>query len=86
VLTAITQPDVARRILKCLSLLARAPPIAPATLLLEQPRELPGIDALDVTSERGPESFCDFDQTPPEEWDLDPQSAEHSTETARNSS
>jgi hypothetical protein len=86
VLTAITQPDVARRILKCLSLPPRAPPIAPATLLVEQPRELPGMDALDVSSQAGPEFRRDFDQTPPEDWDLGTESAEHSTETARNRS
>ena len=38
VLAAISQPDVARRILKCLSLSPRAPPIAPARLLVEHPR------------------------------------------------
>jgi hypothetical protein len=86
VLAAITQPDVARRILTCLSLPPRAPPIAPATLLVEQPRELPGMDALDVNSQGGSESLCDFDQTPPEDWDLDTQSAEHSTGMARYSS
>ncbi len=85
VLAAITQPDVAMRILKCLSLPPRAPPIAPATLLVEQPRKLPGMDALAVSSQEGSESSCDFDQTPPEDWDLDTQSAEHSTGTTRNS-
>ena len=85
VLAAITHPEVARRILKCLSLPPRAPPLAPAMLLVEQPPE-PGMDAQDVSSQIGPEFRCDFDQTPPEEWDIDPQSAEHSTATARNSS
>ncbi len=86
VLASIAQPDVARRILKCLSLPPRAPPIAPATLLVEHPPDIPGMDALDVSSQVGPEFRCDFDQTPPEEWDLDTQSAEHSTETDRSSS
>jgi hypothetical protein len=86
VLAAITQPDVARRILTCLSLPPRAPPIAPATLLVGQPRERPGMDVLEIGLQGGSDSLCEFDQTPPEDWDLDPQSAEHSTETARSSS
>jgi hypothetical protein len=70
VLAAIAQPDVARRILKCLSLPPRAPPIAPETLLAEEPFELPGTDVLDAKALVSPESLCDFEQTPPEEWDL----------------
>ncbi|MFT5471548.1 MAG: hypothetical protein ACI8UO_006683 [Verrucomicrobiales bacterium] len=86
VLATITQPDVARRILKCLSLPPQAPPLAPATLWVEQPRELPGTDALDLSAPGGKESSCDFDQTAPEEWDIDTQSAGHSTETTHSSS
>jgi hypothetical protein len=56
-------------------------PIGSATLLVEQPRELPGMDAQDVSSQVGPEFRCDFDQTPPEDWDLGTESAEYSTET-----
>ena len=86
VLAAITQPDVARRILRCLSLPPRAPPLAPATLLVEGlPREPSGTDVRVGISQEGPDSSFDFDQTPPEDWDLGTE-AEHSTETARNSS
>jgi hypothetical protein len=44
------------------------------------------MDALDVSSQAGPEFRRDFDQTPPEDWDLDTESAEHSTETVQGSS
>jgi hypothetical protein len=86
VLAAITQPDVARRVLKCLSLTPRAPPIAPATLLVDQASELLATNALEVSSPEGTESSCDFDQTPPEDWDIDTQSAEHATDTTQSSS
>lgn len=79
VLAAITQPGVARRILKCLSLLPRAPPIAPARPFAEEsPRKLHGIDVLGENSLEGRESLFDFDQTPTEEWDLRLQSDEDS--------
>ena len=60
ILAAIHQPAVARRILACLGLPARAPPLAPAPPL-----------AFD-TSEHVPEptDFESFDQTPPGDWDV----------------
>jgi hypothetical protein len=70
VLAAITQPDVAKRILKCLSLPPRAPPIAPAMEITEEPLELLEVDDLVENALEGPEPQFDFDQTPAEEWDL----------------
>lgn len=57
ILTAITDPAVARRILKCLGLPARAPPLA-----LAVPCEPAADSWLDE-----PEAY-DFDQTLPGEW------------------
>jgi Putative transposase len=53
-IAAIEDPAIARRILECLDLPARAPPIAPATALHASPGRRPEID------ER-----WEFDQTPP---------------------
>jgi hypothetical protein len=58
ILAAITDPVVARCILKCLGLPPRAPPLTPPA-----PPE-PATDSWFG----GPEAF-DFDQTPPGEWD-----------------
>jgi hypothetical protein len=56
VIAAITDPAVAKRILKCMGLPPRAPPLAPAStqgssnFSFEEPAE-------------------GFDQTPPDQWD-----------------
>jgi len=59
VLAAITDPKVAKRILECMGLPPRAPPLAPArtTGLASDPW-------LDEAEAGG------FDQSPPEDWDL----------------
>jgi hypothetical protein len=57
VMAAITDPEVAGRILKCLSLPSRAPPLMPASPLDEATD--PWLEEPDV----------DFDQTAPEHWD-----------------
>jgi hypothetical protein len=65
VLAAITQPDVAARILECLALPARAPPIAaaaPAVGFISQPADEEGL-------EECPSLFDDFDQSPSDGWD-----------------
>jgi hypothetical protein len=56
VLAAITEPAVAQRILECMALPSRAPPLAPACLSgspvdawLEEP--------------------ADYDQSPPDDWE-----------------
>ncbi len=62
ILGAITEPAVAQRILACMGLPPRAPPVVPAA------STEPGADSwLD-----GPEAtgFEDFDQRPPSDWDL----------------
>jgi hypothetical protein len=56
--TAITEPAVARRILECLGLSPRAPPLPHA----RTPDWVP-----DPWLEEPPSA--DFDQTPPEDWD-----------------
>ncbi len=60
VMAAITDPAVARRILECMGLPARAPPLVPASApafapdsWLEEP------------------AAVDFDQTPPGDWGRD---------------
>jgi hypothetical protein len=55
---AITDPDVARRILECMRLPARAPPLTP---------ESPPGDADDRWIED--QRTADFDQTPPDDGD-----------------
>jgi len=57
-MAAITDPEVARRILMCLRLPPRAPPLAPA--VSSRPVADSSIDA--------PESW-NFDQTAAEDWD-----------------
>jgi hypothetical protein len=57
-IAAITDPLIARRILKHLALPPRAPPLAPPT----PPEPTPGSGFTE------PEVY-DFDQTPPLEWD-----------------
>ena len=67
-LAAITNPAVARRILECLSLPARAPPNAPAEFSDRQP--MPGFGDVD---EGFPGEFSesfDFDQSPQKDWDI----------------
>jgi hypothetical protein len=66
VLAAITQPDVAKRILKCLALPARAPPIAAPLAPAEHPSE----PVVDDGCEECPSPFDELDQSPPEDWDL----------------
>jgi hypothetical protein len=57
ILTAITDPSVARRILKCLGPPPRAPPLTPPV----PPEPTAG-------SWFGEPETYDFDQTPPGEW------------------
>jgi hypothetical protein len=52
-IAAIEDPAVARKILECLRLPARAPPLEPAAL-----------DALDDGGPQAEEAACEFDQTP----------------------
>jgi hypothetical protein len=66
VLAAITQPDVAGRILKCLALPARAPPIAAPVASAEHLCE----PVVDDRCEESLSPFDDLDQTPPEDSDL----------------
>ena len=58
ILAAITDPLLARRILACMSLPSRAPPLAAAA----DPEPLPD---LSFDWRHAP----DFDQTPPGDWD-----------------
>jgi hypothetical protein len=64
-IAAITEPTVARRILECLALSSRAPPLAPANAIdLE-----PGVDpiAFELTlAETQLDSGFEFDQSPVE--------------------
>ena len=57
ILAAIEEPDVARKILECLDLPARAPPLSPA----------PDASARQVGESWGEEAPWAFDQTPPDE-------------------
>lgn len=66
VLAAITQPDVARRILKCLALPARAPPIAAPVASAGHFSE----PVVDDGCEQCPSPFDELDQSPAEDWDL----------------
>jgi len=66
VLAAITQPDVARRILKCLALPARAPPIAAPVASAGHFSE----PVVDDGCEQCPSLFDELDQSPAEDWDL----------------
>ncbi len=65
ILAAITDPNVARNILECLSLPARAPPHAPAA---RQP--MPGFSNVDEGSPGDFSESFDFDQSPPQDWDI----------------
>ncbi len=60
ILAAINEPAVARRILECLGLPARAPPLAPAPP--------PAFDVYGNFPE--PPDFDSFDQTPAGDWDV----------------
>ena len=67
-LAAITDPEVAQRILECLSLPARAPPNTPAEF---SEREL--MPMFGNVDESSPHEFSDtfeFDQSPPQDWDI----------------
>jgi hypothetical protein len=57
-LAAITEPTVAQRILVCMGLPPRAPPVVAA--------RSPGSPVDSCLEER---AAADFDQTPPEDWD-----------------
>jgi len=62
ILAAITDPSVARRILECMRLPARAPPLLGPALASECPSK---------TDEQGkPDEPFDFDQSPPSDWDF----------------
>ena len=62
ILAAITEPSVAQRILACLGLPPRAPPLAPATP--------PPLCVDSGLGRPAAPSHEDFDQTAPGEWDL----------------
>jgi len=69
VLAAITEPDVARRILACLNLPTRAPPLAktrPAGRTLSRPAQ----EATSAGQTDTPWSTFEFDQSSPAEWDV----------------
>ncbi len=68
ILAAITDPNVARNILECLSLPARAPPHAPAARSERQP--MPGFGNVDEGSPGDFSESFDFDQSPPQDWDI----------------
>jgi hypothetical protein len=55
-LAAIEEPEVVRKILECLDLPARAPPLSPA----------PEAPAWHETDTEGEEPLWAFDQTPPD--------------------
>jgi hypothetical protein len=59
VIAAITEPTVAKRILECMGLPPRAPPLEPA--------RTSGIDAVPWLDEV---EAAGFDQSPPDDWDL----------------
>ena len=66
-LSVITDPEVAQRILEYLSLPARAPPNAPAPFSDRQP--MPAVGDVDESS---PHDFSEsyFDQSPSQNWDI----------------
>jgi hypothetical protein len=61
VLSAITDPDVARRILDCLRMLSRAPPLAASEARAEERFKEPPSEL-----DRGDDPGFDFDQSGPE--------------------
>ena len=69
VLAAITEADVARRILACLNLPTRAPPLARSRRGVRTrawpSREAPGAAETDASW-----AAFEFDQSPPAEWDV----------------
>jgi len=69
VLVAITEPDVARRILACLNMPTRAPPLArsrPGGRTRAWPaHEAPGAAETDASW-----AAFEFDQSVPAEWDV----------------
>ena len=67
-LAAITHPEVARRILECLSLPARAPPNAPAEFSEREP--MPTFGNVDEGSPGDFSKSFDFDQSQPQDWDI----------------
>ncbi len=67
-LAAITDPEVAQRILEYLSLPARAPPNAPAPF---SERQLgPVFGSVDEGSPRDFSESFDFDQSQAQDWDI----------------
>ena len=67
-LAAITHPGVARRILECLSLPARAPPNAPAEFSDRQPK--PAFGNVDEGFPHDLSESFEFDQSQPQDWDI----------------
>jgi hypothetical protein len=59
VLAAITEPTVAKRILECMGLPQRAPPLTPAST-----------SGFAIAPWLTEPAAADFDQTPPNDWDL----------------
>jgi len=69
ILAAITEAGVARRILACLALPTRAPPVAPRRPIVSAEPQANGDDALG--REDSAWSGFEFDQTIATEWDAD---------------
>ena len=59
VIAAITEPTIAKRILKCMGLPPRAPPLEAA-----RTSRIVAVPWLDEVEAAG------FDQSPPDDWDL----------------
>ena len=67
-LAAITDPELAQRILECLSLPARAPPNAPAKFSDRQP--IPAVGSVDQSPPHEFSGSFHFDQSQPQDWDI----------------
>ena len=69
VLAAITEPDVAQRILACLNLPTRAPPLS-ASRPVGPRKGWPEREAPSTIEADAHWSAFDFDQSTPAEWDI----------------
>jgi hypothetical protein len=67
-LAAITDPEVAQRILECLSLPARAPPNTPAAFSHWRPE--PAYSRVDESSPIEFSESFGFDPSQPPDWDI----------------
>ena len=66
-IAAITDPSVARRILECLALPPRAPPLGPASAIDPERSLDPSLPEQPTPAEMEPDPGFDFDQTPVED-------------------